>query len=301
MDLSKLRIFLEAARLQNYTVAGRRVHLSQSAVSHAIRKLEVSLGHKLIDWKGRRFHLTPEGTYLLQVCERVFRELDTAERHLAGGAAPSLRIVLGVTVEFGTTVLVPRLAPMLEKAPGLHVDFIFSNHLSQPLQQGEIDLAVDCKPHYAQGLVRTPLFREKYVLMAAPAYLARHPVQTPADLSAVTLLSLDEETQWWRNLYDALPRGDRPSPGRVLVVSHVRGIVNAALAGLGVGLAPKYTVLEELASGRLVDVLPALNLVEDEFAIYQLGAVAGREANLLLVQMLQRLPFSDFGDALARA
>ncbi len=300
MDLGKLRIFLEAARLQNYTLAGRRVHLSQSAVSHAIHKLEASLGCKLIDWRARRFHLTTEGTYLLQVCERVFRELDAAQRQLGGESDRPLRIVLGVTVEFGTTVLLPRLAPQLQLAPGLHVDFMFSNHLSQPLQQGEIDLAVDCNPHYAPGLVRTHLFREKYVVLATPEYLASHPVHQPSDLSEVTMLSVDAETHWWRNLYDALPPSQRPSPGRVLVVSHVRGIVNAALAGLGVGLAPKYTVLEELATGRLVDVLPAMNLVEDEFAIYQLASVAAREENQLLVRMLQQLPFSDFGDALAR-
>lgn len=300
LDLNKLRVFLEAARLQNYTLAGRRVHLSQSAVSHAISKLESSLGCRLIEWRARRFHLTAQGTYLLQVCERVFRDLEEAQRHLTGQSLQPFRVTLGVTVEFGTKVLLPRLAPLLLQTPDLHVDFNFSNHLSPALQQGEIDLAVDCKPHVGQQLRRTPLFREKYVVMASPAYLASHPVHQPTDLSHVTLLSVDAETQWWRNLYDALPAGERPVPGRVLVVSHVRGIVNAALAGLGVGLAPKYTVMEELALGQLVEVLPSLNLVEDEFAIYQLSSLATREVNQRVVKMLQQLHFWDFGDALER-
>jgi LysR family transcriptional regulator for metE and metH len=70
LDLAKLEVFLEAARTGNYTVAAKRLHVTQSAVSHAIRKLEASLGHHLVEWRRRHFTLTGEGHYLLEVAER---------------------------------------------------------------------------------------------------------------------------------------------------------------------------------------------------------------------------------------
>ncbi len=299
MDLNKLRIFLAAARLQNYTLAGRQLNLSQSAVSHGIRRLEESLGQRLVEWRARRFHLTAEGERLLEVCEDVFRRLDDAEAQLLGGDPRRVRVTLGVTVEFGTTVLVPWLAPRIEAEPRLHVDFVFSNHLERALQRREIDLAVDCKPHQQTGLVRTPLFREKYVVVAAPGYLARRPVEVPRDLADASLLSLDRDLRWWRNVYEVLPGAPRPGPDGVVLLTHVRGIVHAALAGMGLGLVPKYTILDELAAGLLVEVFPGTPFLDDEFCVYQWRGAAGQAGSQLLVGMLEDLPVADFGDALS--
>ena len=61
LDLSKLEVFLEATRDGNYTAAARRLHVTPSAVSHAVRKLEESVGRDLVEWRRRRMALTGEG------------------------------------------------------------------------------------------------------------------------------------------------------------------------------------------------------------------------------------------------
>ncbi|MCX5795981.1 MAG: LysR family transcriptional regulator [Elusimicrobia bacterium] len=302
LNLNKLEVLREAARSGNYTAAAERLHLTPSAVSHAIRKLEAGLGRSLVEWRGRRLALTDDGEYLYRVCERVFGELDEAAERLArseGGIEKA--VVLGANVEFGSHVLIRKLRPLLEAHPELRVDFLFSHELTQPLLRDEIDLAVDCRPHQNPAVESISLFREKYAVVAAPSFLKRNPVSTPRDLERLPVLSLDKEGAWWRNMLEAVPQGGRPVFRRVIAVNHIRGMINAAAEGLGVALTPKYAVLDDLARGRLRVVFPGLKLLEDRFCVFQKRARAGREKNRLLTRFLTGMTVGEFGDAIGRA
>ena len=302
LDLNKLQVLREAARSGNYTVAASRLHLTPSAVSHAIHKLEAGIGRGLIEWRGRRLELTDEGEYLYQVCERVFGELDEAGERLAGkDGGIEKTIVLGATVEFGSNVLIRKLRPFLHAYPWLRLDFHFSHELTEPLLRDEIDLAVDCRPHPNPAVECISLFREKYAVVAAPFFLQVHPVAAPRDLEDLPVLSLDKEGRWWRNMVEAAPHGDRPAFRRIVAVNHIRGMINAAAEGLGVALLPRFTMLDELARGKLEVLFPHLKLLEDRFCIYQKRARAGREKNRLLTRFLTGMKVDEFGDAIGRA
>lgn len=299
LDLYPLRAFFEASRLGSYTAAARRLHVTQSAVSHAVSKLESSAGQTLVEWRARRLTLTPAGEALRESCERIFGEIAAVEEKLSSGSAGfGQAFRLGAPVEFGTTVLIPKLGPFIAAHPRWQLDFHFSNHLEGPLLRDEIDLAVDCRPHLHPDLARTSLFREKYVVVAAPSFLETAPVRTPRDLALCPVLSLDKGAAWWSNMLLALPEEQRPVLRRVVEVDHLRGIINAALSGLGIGLVPKYTVLGELASGKLTVLFPELPLVEDRFYIFQRQAKAGRESNRALTAFLRQLDTSEFADAI---
>ncbi len=287
------------ARTGNYTTAAGHLHVTQSAVSHAIRKLEESVGQPLVEWRARRFSLTEDGEYLHQVCERIFRDLEDAEQRLVErGRKITHTVVLGATVEFGTMFLVRRMQPLLERHPELHLDFRFSHNLVQPLLQDEIDLAVDCKPHLHPSVDQISLFREKYVVIASPEFLEQHDVRNPQDLQTIAVLSLDKRADWWSNLLKAVPSTDRPVLGRIVQINHIRGIINAALSGIGVGLVPAYTVLGELAESSLVVLFPDLKLLDDQFCIYQKKSRANREKNQLVTRYLRSLDSDEFGDSI---
>ena len=176
LELNRLRIFLEATRSGNYTAAGRRLHLTPSAVSHAIRTLEDAAGRRLIEWRHRRLVLTDEGDYVREVCERVFQDLDQAEHVLTTRAAGGTQaITIGATVEFGTTVLVRKLRPLLEAAPWLRLNFRLGDDLEPLLLRDEIDIAVDCASHTHPSLTATRLFREKYPDRRFPTVPPRAP------------------------------------------------------------------------------------------------------------------------------
>jgi LysR family transcriptional regulator, glycine cleavage system transcriptional activator len=219
----------------------------------------------------------------------------------AGASGVALRVSLGSTIEFGTVVLVQKLAPLLAAHPELQVDFHFANELQEPLRRDEIDLAVDCRPHAHPAIHRTEIFRERYAVVAAPAFLAKHPVRTPLDLRRMPVLSLDREGRWWDNLLRALPAARRPALEHVVVIDHIRGMINATLAGYGVSLLPKYALLPELARGSLVGLFPRLRLLEDTFCIYQKASRRERPGNRLVAQYLLGLDVREFGDAMGRA
>jgi len=299
LDPSKLRVFLEATRCRNYTVAARRLHVTQSAVSHAVRKLEAAVGRSLVEWRRRRFTLTDEGEYLRQVSEQVFHDLGQAEQVLAARAPGGTQVVtVGATVEFGTTVLIRKLRPLLDAAPWLNIDFRFRDDLAQPLLRDEIDLAVDCAPHAHPSIQATRLFREKYLIVASPAFLASHPVHRPIDLEQVPVLSVDKSGGWWTNALRSIPGQRRPVLRQIIEVNQVHGMVHAALEGYGVALLPKYTVLGKVARGDLVALFPRLRLLEDWFCIFQKRARAGREKNRVVTEFLLRLDMAEFGDAI---
>lgn len=300
LDLDRLHVFREAARAGSYTRAAARLHVTQSAVSHAIRKLEQSIDRPLVEWRARRLHLTWEGELLLDACERVFGDLEEVEERLLGGTSgPRLTVRLGATVEFGTTVLIRKMRPLLQAHPTLHVDYLFAHDLATPLLRDDIDLALDCQPHVHPAVVSLALFREAYAAVASDEFLARYPVGTPRDLADAVVLSMDEAGDWWANLLRALPPPERPTFRKVVQISHVRGIVNAALDGQGVGFVPRYAVLQELADGRLRRLFPDLHLLEDRFSIVQKRARAGRLKNRIVTDFLLGLDVSEFGDAIS--
>lgn len=301
LDLAKLHVFFEVARSGSHGVAAKRLHVTQSAVSHALRRLQDSTQSRLMERRGGRITLTDQGQYLFQICQHVFTDLEEADRKLsAGGAEVIQTLVLGSTIEFGATVLIEKMRPFLLDHPTLHIDFRLSHDLADKLRRDEIDLAVDCKPHPRPGVQCIPMFREKYVVVAAPILLEQHPIRSPLDLRRVPVLSLDGEGTWWNNLLRALPLNLRPILEQIVVIDHVRGMINGTLAGYGVGLLPKYTVLGELSRKALVVLFPNLRLADDTFCIYQKPARAERTANQWVTQFLLSLDVSAFGDAIRR-
>lgn len=300
LDLGKLHAFVEVARTGSYAAAARRLHVTPSAISHALRALQDGVGQELVDWQGRQLRLTGRGEELYQTCQLVFDRLEEADRQLVAGGVAERSIVIGCTIEFGTTVLLRKLRPLLAANPWLHADFHFSNELTRPLLRDDVDLAVDCRPHPHPTIHRARMFREKYVVVACPAFLAERRLRTPLDLRTTPVLSLDRDALWWNNLLRALPSRRRPVLERVVVIDDVRGMINGTLCGYGVGLLPKYAVLTEIASGALDVLFPRLKLLEDSFSIYQKLGRVDRPANRLVTEHLLGLDVRELGDAIGR-
>ncbi len=302
LDLNRLEVFLEATRCGNYTAAAKRLHVTQSAVSHAIRKLEEVTGRSLVEWQHRRLTLTDDGEYIREVCEQVFHDLNQAEHVLSTRAPGGTQVVtIGATVEFGTSVLVRKLKPLVDATPWLRVNFRFGDDLGPLLARDEVDLAVDCAPHTHPSVTATRLFREKYAIVASPAFLASHPLRKPMDLERVPVISFDASGIWWTHALRSVPGRRRPVLRQIIEMNQVRGMVHAALEGYGVALLPKYTVRGKVARGDLVALFPGLRLVEDWFCVYQKRRAAGRTKNRLVTDFLLRLDVTEFGDAISAA
>ncbi len=296
LDLPQLRTFFTLAQTGSFTACARRLNRTQSAISHAMAKLEAQAGAALLDRRGRSLVLTEEGRRLYQACEQVFATLEAAAEDLRrDGSQGRGRIRLGVTVEFGSSILMKHIRPFLTAHPGLEIDFTLDHELLAPLLRDDLDLIIDCVDHALPDLKKTPLFRETYVVACAPAVRRAHRIRVPADLGRCPVLSIDKRGTWWNRFLLALPEDRQPTFKRIIEVNHIRAMINAAVEGLGILIVPQYAVLDELARGELVPLFPAIRPAEDRFAVYQKRAKAGLERHRLLTAYLQTLHPSEFG------
>ena len=296
LDLQQLRAFFLVVQAGSFSAAARRLNRTQSAVSHAVRKLEDSAGLRLLDRRGRDVRPPEEGRRLHHACEAVFSTLDAAQEDLHRGRSRAEgRIRLGATVEFGCSVLMHHIQPFLAAHPGIEMDFHLSHDLLTPLLREDIDLAIDCEEHPLTELDRTPLFREAYMVACAPAYQAAQKIVLPADLARCTVLSIDKACGWWQRFLVAFPKARQPSFGRVIEINHIRGMITAAANGFGVLIAPSYSLQGELERGALVPLFPSIRPLEDRFALYQKSSKAKLAKHRLLKEYLQALEPSEFG------
>ncbi len=290
INLNQLKSFFTVARTLNYTEASRRLYVTQSAVSHAVATLGKSVGGGLFRKTGKSLALTETGKILYKASETVFYELEKAEERISAARENGLGTIrLGATVEFGTTLLVKYLKEFIKKNPGIHLDFQFRHELLKPLFNDELDVVIDCKSYSQPGLEKTPLFREEYAVIASREFILRRRIRRPADLGGCPVLSMDKAGAWWGNFLNALPPAERPGLTEITELNHIRGIINAAIEGLGVGFVPKYCVLKEFKAGVLVNVFPQLKMLEDNFYVYQKAGRAGLARHRALLAYLKNI------------
>lgn len=295
LNLYQLKAFFTVAQTLNYTEAAEKLFLTQSAVSHAVAKLGKNVKDPLFKRDSNGLSLTETGQILYKTCETVFYELERGEERIAAARNTSLGVIrLGATVEFGTTLLLKYMKGFIKANPDVHVDFQFRHELLKPLMKDDLDIIIDCGNHKTEGVEKASLFREEYAVIASPEFLAKNRVKTPADLSACNILSMDKSGRWWGNLMNALPPADRPKFTNITEINHIRGIITAAVEGMGAGFVPRYCVLKELKARSLTHVFPGLKLLEDNFYVYQKTGKAGLERHLRLVAYLKNLKAAAF-------
>jgi len=293
LDLYQLRAFHALGTTGSFTRAARKLNLTQSAISHAVAKLEAGAGTLLVDRRNREPRLTEDGRHLFQACEEVFATLEAAAEGL-GLATAGGRLRLGATVEFGSSILMRHMGPFLAEHPDLEIDFTLAHDLLTPLLRDDLDIVIDCREHLLPDLEKLPWFIETYVVAASPSFLASAGIASPADLGSRPVLSLDKAGAWWHRLLLALPEEGRPEFHRIIEVNHIRAMINAAVEGLGVLLAPTYSVLGELERGALTAVLPGVRPREDRFFIYQKKRRAALGRHRLLTEYLRTLTPPEF-------
>lgn len=296
MDLYHLKAFYTLAKVNNFTRAAELLFVTQSAVSHAIKKLETSVGTPLIKRRGRSMELTRAGHALFRSCRKIFHEIEKADQEINRfRARAKVSIRIGSTVEFGTTILVKHIRSFLDAHPEIHLDFVFSHHLKAPLERDELDLVIDCIQYDLPNLKKFYLFQEQYVAIASPDFIEARNIKTLDDLKMVNLLSNDKELVWWDNFITAIPEDKRSCLKNVVQINHIRGIINGAIAGLGIGFVPRYTVMQELEEKVLIDPFPDIKPGADHFNIFIKKEKLEFDKNKALINYLTRLKPSEFG------
>ena len=249
-SLNGLRAFEAAARHMSFTRAAAELNVTQTAVSHQIRRLEEQLGTRLFVRRNRALSLTREARdYLPSVCS-AFEDLRQATARLRRPEREGV-LTVSTTASLATKWLVSRVAAFQDAHPGIAVRISTSAHLVD-FQREEVDMAVRYGRGSWPGLRADWLMAERLFPVCSPALLAAKPLREPADLAHHTLLHTSVSREDWQLWLTAAGLPLSIAARRGLTFDQGFMAVQAAMEGLGVALGRTRLVEADLAAGRLV-------------------------------------------------
>jgi LysR family transcriptional regulator, glycine cleavage system transcriptional activator len=259
-SLNGLRAFEAAARHLSFTRAAAELNVTQTAISHQIRRLEEQLGLKLFVRRNRALALTREAESYLPAVRAAFEDLRRATQRLKRPQRDGL-LTLSTLASLAAKWLLPRVVAFQEAHPGLEVRVSASTHLVD-FRREEIDMAVRYGRGDWPGLRAQWLMAEDIFPVCSPALLkGPHPLKRPEDLAHHTLLHATLSREDWQLWLTAAGLPTELAQRRGLTFDQSFMCIEAAIEGLGVALGRSAFVEADIAQGRLVVpfdvVLPA--------------------------------------------
>lgn len=257
MDIfASMKVFVAVVDAGSFAAAADRLDMSRAMASKYIGNLEDHLGTRLLNRTTRRLSMTESGSVYYQRCTQILADVAEAEQ-LAGhsSAAPRGTLKITMPLAFGQHRLGPVIADYVGQYPEVKLDISLSDRRVDLVEEG-FDLAIRIGALAESGLIARKLGSDRAIVCASPSYLERHGTpRTPRDLAAHSCLgyTYTNSGDEWRlkspNGEEAIRIGGsiRADNGDMLRL--------AALSGAGLVLQPLFIVADDLAAGRLVQVL----------------------------------------------
>lgn len=250
-----MQAFVAVADLGSFTRAAEQLDVSAVMVGKYVQQLEAHLGTALLQRNTRRQRLTEAGTAYLAGCRQVLEQVQHAEASVAGlQLQPRGLLRISAPSTWGSCVLAPALASLLEAQPLVNIELDLSNRTVDLIEDG-FDAAIRVGPLPSREVVARPLPPYAMSLCASPDYLRRKGTpRDPADLAQHECLS---HLSWRGGHGWQLANGDAVDwePRARLSSNDGQALRQAALAGAGLVLQPTALLGEDIAAGRLVTVL----------------------------------------------
>ena len=253
-----MTVFRRAVELGSLAAAARASELSPEMAGQHLKALEGRLGVRLLKRTTRRLSLTDAGRAYHDRCIAALDEIARAEAEAgARQAEPAGRLRIAAPLAFGTALLAPVIAAFLDRHPGVSVEVDLSERAVDLLAEN-VDLALRLGELASSGLIARRLASFPLILAASPAYLSNHPPpERPRDLAAHQALIYTQTHAPARWSFTG-PAGTRESVaiGGRIRASDVGFLLDLALLGRGILLAPSFVLEDSLDAGRLVPVMP---------------------------------------------
>lgn len=260
-NIRDLLLFLEVVKTGSFSQAARRHHVTPSAVSKAIARLENETRARLFDRNSYQLAVTREGksfadavTEAIALLDDAFHRLDDVHDHASG----HLRI--SAITSFGVDFVVPLLPQFQQLYPDITVEIVFDEGLPDLIPEG-FDLAIRRGPISERDTVIRRLCSIDLVLVASREYVESHgQPRSLADLANHECIAIQfasgRKAHWM--LVDPAGETHMITPRGRLVVSEqpVGALITLIGAGAGVAMIARSFVHDQLASGAFVELLP---------------------------------------------
>ncbi|TIM30377.1 MAG: LysR family transcriptional regulator [Mesorhizobium sp.] len=290
-NVNDLLAFLAVARERSFTRAAARFGISQSALSHTIRQLEERLGVRLLTRTTRAVAPTEAGERLLQ---RIGPHFDQIEIEV--DALNELREKPAGTIRLSapdyaiSSILWPKLKRFLPEYPDIKVELLLDNGLTDIVTE-RFDAGIRMGEQLAKDMISArigPDFR--FAVVGEESYFAEHPApEKPQDLMQHNCINYRFPTSGALYVWEFEENG-REIKIRVdgqLVFNNIFHVLDAALAGRGLGYVPEEMALPHIAKGRLARVLEGWSPYWDGYHLYYPSRRQSSPAFVALVDALR--------------
>jgi DNA-binding transcriptional LysR family regulator len=245
--LSNLMAFEAVARRRSFAHAATELHLTASAISHQVARLEAQLGVRLLERSAHGVRLSTAGEQYLGRISGALSALVAATDDVQQGVRDSLYV--HSTPSFASLWLMPRLHAFAQAHPGIALN-LSAAHTHSDFAQGQADLDIRYGAPQWPNLVIEPLFEERIVPLASPAFIREHRLKRPEQLPQVPLIQSNVSVVQWSDWFDAWT--DRRAPDRfTLRFDRAHMSLDAAAQGLGVALESSTIAARHIADGTL--------------------------------------------------
>lgn len=257
--LADLAAFVAVARELSFTRAASQLGMTQSSLSHAIRRLEARLDLRLLSRTTRSVAVTEAGARLLRTLRPAFEGIDQEIDALTSlRQSPAGRIRITTAEHAAETVLWPALRRFMPSYPDINVECTIDAGLTD-IVAAQFDAGIRLGEQVAKDMIAVRLGPDfRMAVVATPAYFAaRRPPKTPQDLQSHDCVNMRLPTRGGIYAWE-FEKGARELRVHVegrLVFNSMSMRLRATRAGLGVGYLPEDTVKDDIDAGRLVRVL----------------------------------------------
>ena len=290
-NVSDLLAFLAVARERSFTKAGKKLGISQSALSHTIKGLEERLGLRLLTRTTRSVSPTEAGDRLLASVGSRFEEIEAeleALGELRDKPAGSIRITTAENA--ASTILLPKLASFLLQYPDIKVEIVIDYGLTDIVAQ-RYDAGVRSGEQVAKDMIAVRIGPDmRMAVVGAPSYFTKRPIpKKPQDLTEHNCFNLRLPVHGGLYAWE-FEKGGRELRVRVegqLVLNATSQMLAAALAGLGLAYMPEDMVQPHIAEGRLKRVLEDWCEPYAGYHLYYPSRRQSSQAFALLVEALR--------------
>jgi len=256
--LTSMDVFASIVANGSFAGAARQAQVSPTVVSKHVQALENWLGVKLLNRSTRRVALTEAGEAFYERCKRILSDVEDAAG-MAGELQTTLRGRLRVSAPglFGVELVTPAAVVFMAEHPDVSIRLDINDRYVDVLGEG-YDLAVIVGQLPDSSLTARRLAPIRFATCAAPSYLARRGIpEHPSELAHHDCLQytgfLWSQNEWRFVAPSGDPVSIQISPR---FASATLALRTAVIQGAGIFQCPTYAVGDDLAAGRLVDVMP---------------------------------------------
>ncbi|OAK64479.1 LysR family transcriptional regulator [Variovorax paradoxus] len=264
--VANLLAFESVARRRSFAVAAAELHLTASAISHQVARLEADLGVRLFDRSAHGVRLSAAGERYLERVGGALKAIAAATDDLRQGVGNSLYVHSAPSL--ASLWLMPRLRRFAEVFPDISLN-LSAAHTHSDFALGQVDIDIRYGVPQWSDLVVEPLFEERIVPLASPAFIREHRIKRVEQLMDVPLIQSNVSVVQWSDWLNTF--ADLRGPERfTLRFDRAQMSLDAAIQGLGVALESSTNAERYLAQGKLKPVFgfDKAVKVKAHFAVY---------------------------------